>query len=92
MASRSTKHLHVTKPKAEISKNESFNSGINTPNIRSAKEGKDRVHLKQSKTNRQKFTILDSRRQDNEEDNDDLGLCLLATKIVGEFKERLDWL
>ena len=32
--------------------------------------------------------ILDSRGQDAEEDNDNLGLSLLAAKPIGEFEER----
>ena len=37
--------------------------------------------------NRQEFTAF-SRGQNAEEDNDDLGLALLAAKTVGEFQER----
>ena len=35
---------------------------------------------------RQEFTISDSKGQNAEEDNDDLGLFLSAAKTVGEFE------
>ena len=74
----------------EISENEGLNSQINTSNVRHANEGKDKVHSKQCDTNRQELKTLECRQQDPKED--DLDLCLLATKTVGEFEERLEWM
>ena len=42
--------------------------------------------------NRQEFTSLDSRGQNAEEKNDNLGLSLLAAKSTDEFQERLEQL
>ena len=38
--------------------------------------------------NRQKFTILDSRGQSAEDEEDDLGLSFSAAKTIDEFEER----
>ena len=52
------RHLHISKPKLEISEDESLNSGINTPSIRYSNEANGRVHSKWHDTNRQEFAIL----------------------------------
>ena len=85
-------HLHIPYHKLNISEKESFHSRRETPNIRYTNDGKDKVHSKQSDTNRQESTTLDSRGKNNEVDNDDFGLYLLAAEIVDEFEERLEWL
>ena len=45
-------HLHIPKPKLEVSKNESLHNGIDTPKIRCVNEGKVKVDSKQSEADR----------------------------------------
>ena len=61
------RHVHIPKPKVEISEDNSLNSGIKKPNRGSANEVKDRVHSKQSDINRQKLAMSESRAWDAEE-------------------------
>ena len=77
------RHLNIPKPNVEISEDEYLSSGINTPNIKYGNE----VHSKQCDTDRQEFTISDSKGQDAIADNDSLGLSLLASKTVNLKKD-----
>ena len=58
----------------------------------SVNEGKKQNCSQQSDMNRQKPTTLDSKRQDADEDDDNLNFSLPAIKAVGEFEERFEWL
>ena len=80
------RYLHISKPKLEISDDESLNSQINTPNISNANLGKDRFHSEQCDMNTQEFTTLDSKGRDGEEGNDDLGLSLLSAKFAAKLE------
>ena len=51
----------------------------------------DRIHSKQNDKNQKIFTYQDSREQDAE-DNHDLGLSSLEVKTVDTFNERLEQL
>ena len=69
-----------------MSEDEGISSGINTPDIRSVNEGKERNCSKQSGTNRKKPTTLDSQGQDADEDNDGLDLFYQQLKLLVNLK------
>ena len=81
------RHLHVPKNKVQISEDEGLNSRINIPDIRNVNEGKDRYSSKQSETNRQKPKTLYSRRQDADDDNDNLHISLPSAKLLVNLKK-----
>ena len=59
-------HLHIPKNKIELSEDKSINSRIDTPNIRSINEDKDRNCSQQNEANRQKPIALDMKGQDTD--------------------------